>query len=330
MTLAQARYRLQRKSNWSSIDTGTLNDLLNEACEILLTYSRPFESKERIGIKCWRDIITLPRQYCALLGLLRNHLPQEIRNGWIEFTLAGPGDAVREDLQLQGECIDLGDGYCCAREPHYVNEDGCLLKFYTDAAAGVEETESIIEIEGLDANGDVIRTTTGTNIRNGEAVTLLGATGSVTTTESFYRITKVVKPITKGVISVYAIDPDDASENWIGEYQPGETNPSYRRYKCPQDPDGTDTYTPIALVRKHFVEAIADNDELSVSSFPALIDALIFINYRDQADDERAQRALNRALITLTKQSVKSAPPAQYPPIINDIDNSVNKTFQGY
>jgi hypothetical protein len=338
LTLGTARYQLQLKSQWRNIAPEELDGIINEACEVLLTETKPKDCIDRIGVTVYSPaagssaILTLPREYLMAEGILRDKSPVQIRNGWFEFSLAGRGSSLAaDDTVLTGESIDMGDGYCCIREPVDVNAAGCRLKIYTDASATSETDEAIMQFMGLNANGDVIRTTTGTTIRNGEAVNLVAATATnVTTTNSFARLTRVVKPNTNGIITVYAIDPDDSSEHLIATYQPSEKLPNYRRYMVPTDPDGTASYTSTVLARKRFVLAEQDNDNLSIDNFSALVDGCLYVVYRDSNDDERAGRALARAVSSLSKQAVRARPASQYPPPVVNMDEIEHRTFQGY
>lgn len=305
--------------------------MINEACEMIDTFTKPKDSLDRVGITVYDSILTLPRNYSTCLGILRGTEPLQIRGPWVEFILSGPGSILGEsDPDLCGEIIDMGDGYSCIREPSDVNADGCRIKVYTDGSASSEVYESIIEFYGLDGDGDIIRTTTGSTIRSGEALNLLASSGNATTTNSFTRLTQVVKPNTNGIITVYAIDPDDSSENLIATYQPSEKRPNYRRYKVPPAPDGTSTYTATCLCRRRFVTAELDNDILCVDHFGALLYGCLYISYRDVNDDERAERSLKMALDILSKQAVKFRPASTYPPPIINMDELEHRTTQGY
>lgn len=327
ITLGQAKYRLSRKPAWRGMASGILTDYINEACEILSDLSRPKDSLDRLTITSYDSTITLPLTHSACVGVITNTEPLPIYNGWVEFVMSGYGREIESDLSICSKVIDLGDKYRCFREPIDIHEDGCRLKVYTDAASGVEETESIIEFMGLDADGDVVRTSDADNIRNGEAVTLLGATGSVTTTESFGKLTQVIKPTTQGVITVYAIDPDDSSEHLIAKYEPNERFPNYRRYKVPDSDD--DPYLVYALCRARYVEVESDNDVLCVDSFGALVSAMLYIHYRDESDGDRANQNLQEAQKLVTAQAAKYRPAGQYPNMVLDMDG-LDKTWQGY
>jgi len=332
LTLGQAKQKILRKQ--SHLDPDLVADQINAACEVLITDTKLKDALLQDDLPIYGGILTLPRYYQTCLGILRSSNPLLIRDPWLQYSPAGPGSMTgATDPNVVGQIVDLGDGYCCIREPRDINAAGCLLKFYTDASPTTEIYESILQIYGLDGDGRVIRTTTGTNIRTGEAVDLLAATGSVTTTNAFTKITQVVKPNTNGVITVYAIDPGDpnpaTNEHLVAAYQPSEKNPNYRRYKAPVAPDNTDTYTASCLLRLRFVEAELDNDFIFVDNFVALEDALLHLQYRG-TDDERADRALNRALGRLSRQASNFRPANTRIPRILNADELNDPTLGGY
>jgi len=331
LTLANAVFQLQRKPSFSAVDPATLKGLVNEACEMMDVMTKPKDSLDRVGITAYDQTLTLPRGYACCEGILHSKFPLIIRSGWFEFSLAGPGSKLEtDDGALDGEVADMGDGFCCFREPSQVNAAGCRLKVYTDAQSGAETYESIIEFYGLDADGEIIRTSGATAIRSGEALDLLASSGNATTTASFARITQVVKPITSGIITVYAIDPDDSTEHLIASYEPSERTPNYRRYRVPKPPTGDTTQTVTALCRRRYVEAVLDNDKLCVDHFGALYYGVLSITYRDANDDERSDRTMAKAMDILSRQAVKFYPTSQRPPPIINLDEIETPSYQTY
>ena len=331
LTLATAIYNLTKKPSFSAVDPATLRGLVNEACEIMDVMTKPKDSLDRVGITAYDQTLTLPRGYACCEGILRSKFPLIIRSGWFEFSLAGPGSKLEtDDGALDGEVADQGDGFCCIREPYQVNAAGCRLKVYTDAQSGAETYESIIEFYGLDADGEIIRTSGTTAIRSGEALDLLASSGNATTTASFARITQVVKPITSGIITVYAIDPTDSTEHLIASYEPSERTPNYRRYRVPKPPTGDTTQTITALCRRRYVEAVLDNDKLCVDHFGALYYGVLSVWYRDANDDERSDRTMAKAMDILSRQAVKFYPTSQRPPPIINLDEIETPSYQTF
>jgi len=324
LTLANAVFQLQRKPSFSAVDPATLKGLVNETCELISVLTKPKDSLDRVGITAYDQTLTLPRGYACCEGILHSKFPLIIRSGWFEFSLAGPGSKLEtDDGALDGEVADMGDGFCCIREPAQVNVAGCRLKVYQSSA---ELTESIVVFYGVDADGGIVRTS---NI-DGEAIDLSAGSGNATTTASFARITQVVKPITSGIITVYAIDPDDSTEHLIASYEPSERTPNYRRYRVPKPPTGDTTQTVTALCRRRYVEAVLDNDKLCVDHFGALYYGVLSITYRDANDDERSDRTMAKAMDILSRQAVKFYPTSQRPPPIINLDEIETPSYQTY
>lgn len=300
---------------------------VNRACELLLTLSRPKDFLDRVAITAYNETLTLPRQYSTCVGIIRETLPLPIRNSWIEFVLDGPGQLLQDDSDLCGEIVDLGDGYVCFREPGWVNEDGCLVKFETDAGTG-ETTPVNIHVRGT-LDGVQLRTTSGGTTYYGDKLSMVDG-ADVTTTQSYDFLSQITKPITIGEIIAVAIDPDDSSETEIARYNPGETLPSYRRYKVPPSPTGSASYTVIALCQRRFVEAVDDDDRLSVTNLSALENTLLHLHYRLENDDERAERCLSTALRIIQGETAKFKPAGQYPVMINIVEGAATRLRNFY
>ena len=296
------------------------------------TYTKTKDSLDRIDIVVYGETLTLPLGYEVAEGVRKNKVPLTVRNSWFDFLFAGNADNPGNvDDPLDGEVHDLGDGFCCFREPSDINAAGCQLKVYTDSNAAVENYENIIQFMGLDAAGNYIRTNTSAISRDGEALDLLASPGYATMTNSFARLTQVVKPLTQGVLRVYAINPADSSENLIAIYQPSERTPNYRRYKVPKSNDGSNTYTATVLSRKRFIEAVQDNDPIGLDHFGALYQWVLYVDRRDAKDRDGAKDALAAAQDILSRQAVRNKPASQYPPPIIDMDEAQSvPSWPGY
>jgi hypothetical protein len=140
----------------------------------------------------------------------------------------------------------------------------------------------------------------------------------------------VVKPITSGIITVYAIDPDDSTEHLIASYEPSERTPNYRRYRVPKPPTGDTTQTITTLCRRRYVEAVLDNDKLCVDHFGALYYGVLSVWYRDANDDDRSDRTMAKAMDILSRQAVKFYPTSQRPPPIINLDEIETPSYQTY
>lgn len=329
LTLGHAKELLLTKKGWRGREDSELLAYINEASELLVMLHGK-DSLDRVAITAYNEMFTLPRQWASCVGLLRSKAPMIVRNGWFEFVGQGPGDLLSADVHLWGETVDMGDKFACAREPNTIDAAGCLLRLETDANDTTENASSQFEIFGEDSSGNPIRTTpTSSTIRYGELVTLDGAVGTITTGESFATLSQVIKPVTKGIISVYAIDPTDSSETLISTWEPNETLPQYRRYKVPPAPDGSSSYTVTAWCRRRYVPLVDDSDKLVIDNFAALLHMMNYIVYRDENDDERSSRAYNEAERILTKQSLHFRPANTYPPMGIQLDE-METTYQGY
>lgn len=187
--------------------------------------------------------ITVPRRWLSIRGVVsgeRIGFPLRVRNGWYEYSPGGIGmrcgsDAMRGVIPLQGRFTTFTKWNI----PLYLR-----FKFEQDEEAGT------IIVRGR-LVGQNIWNTSGGASTEGELVTF-GDSGSpstdVTTTNVFDEPPyQIIKPVTKGRVSMYTVDADD-TETLVAVYDPSERSPRWRRYKVPILPTMTSsTLVPIPI-----------------------------------------------------------------------------------
>jgi hypothetical protein len=172
--------------------------------------------------------ITLPRRWLSIRGAVsgeRIGFPLQVRNGWYEYSPGGIGmrcgsDSMRGVIPLQGRFMTFSKWNI----PLYLR-----FKFEQD------EDEATIIVRGT-LVGQKIWTTTGGASTEGESVAF-GDSGvpsaTVTTTNVFdAEPYQIIKPVTKGRVSMYTVDADEV-ETLVAIYDPSERSPRWRRYKVP-------------------------------------------------------------------------------------------------
>mgnify|MGYP003657433235 CR=1 FL=1 len=298
LTLGTARSKLEKYA-----PEAELVEKINMACELLLTAQPMKGTLEKVTFAVTDGLLTLPRKYYGCLGATVNSTPVSIYNSWFEFVLAGPG-AVDT---AYNEVIDLGDGWVTITDISSVNAAGCTIRIASDQT---EAGSASVLLMGLDADGETIRTADGGGFIEGEFVDI-----GDTSTTTFTTLSRVVKPVTNGVVKLYAVD--GADETLIATYDPNEERPSFRRYRVPLTTDDDTTVT--ALCQRRHVEAVDDSDELPIDNINALREALMSLQYEDQNDAERASLYLGNALGILNKEQRRYRPASFYPPPVNFI-----------
>jgi hypothetical protein len=187
--------------------------------------------------------ITLPRRWLAIRGAVSGEgigFPLQVRNGWYEYSPGGIGmrrgsDSMRGVIPLQGRFTTFSKWNI----PLYLR-----FKFEQNEDAGT------IIVRGT-LVGQKIWKTTGGASTEGENVAF-GSSGSpsatVTTTNVFdAEPYQIIKPVTKGRVSMYTVD-GDGTETLVAIYDPSERSPRWRRYKVPILPTMTErTLVPIPI-----------------------------------------------------------------------------------
>jgi len=229
-----------------------------------------------------RDYFSLPRDAESLLGLHVNNTVQGIQSRWYEYLVSGPG-AIPSPLPDIGSAIDLGDNFATVIDP---TEAG-ILRWKTTAP----EAEGLqVRVFGhLDQFGKEVYTE-GTL---GETVTL--DSSPVDTTNSFYRVTTIIKPVTVGTLQLFVVN--GATETLLAEFAPAETRPQYRRYRLAN----TDK-TVTGLCKLKYLPLTQDDEPVVPSSIGALKMGILALVYEDANDPASADAYWGRCYSLLNQQ----------------------------
>ena len=138
------------------------------------------------------------------------------------------------------------------------------LRLYTTVAGDAGET---VLLQGYDENGDWIRTQIGSTWTDGEQVTLTAT--YVETTNFFSSLMAAQKPETSGNVKVWERDTTKSTERLVGEWEPTETRPRYRRSLIP-GLSTTNTGNVTVVGKLRYIPAKVDTDWLLIPSVPAL------------------------------------------------------------
>lgn len=200
--------------------------LINESGRRLAIRGKWVGLVQRYRITVTEAVITWPRQITTIEAVAFCDCPGMIRNEWYEFLGHGPGQLDSESC-LWYTLVDRGTA-ATFRDvtPGQTNRQ---LRVYADVA---EESDAYITIQGIDDNGNWIRTQVDDEWIDGERVLI--STTPTLSTKYYKAVTAASKPVTNGPVRVYEYN-DTTAENvqLIGYYEPDETNPIYRRSLLP-------------------------------------------------------------------------------------------------
>lgn len=211
-------------------------------------------------------LITWPRQLETIEAAAIDSNPAVVRNRWYEFVESGPGlvDASGADASTlidRGEAVTFSDIETTGNPKK--------LKFYS--TAGVDDGGLELLIQGYDWDGNWVRNKVSNTWMDGEVLTLpaAGGSGYVLTTSNYSAITGIQKTVTSGNIKLEELDTVTSVVREIGEYEPTEVRPVYRRSMIPGLSDSqAKTVTVIGKMR--FIPAVVDSDWLYISYEAAL------------------------------------------------------------
>lgn len=211
-------------------------------------------------------LITWPRQLETIESAAIDSNPAVVRNRWYEFVESGPGlvDASGADASTlidRGEAVTFSDIETTGNPKK--------LKFYS--TAGTDDGGLEILVQGYDWDGNWVRNKVSNTWMDGEVLTLpaAGGSGYVLSTSNYSAITGIQKTVTGGNIKLEELDTVTSVVREIGEYEPTEVRPVYRRSMVPGLSDSqAKTVTVIGKMR--FIPAVVDSDWLYISYEAAL------------------------------------------------------------
>lgn len=249
-------------------DESKFMPLLNQVQDRYFSLGRWQDMQVMVDYPTHYGYITLPRRAESVLGVLQLDTPLAIFGRLQEFNMNGLG--ANPDAYSVQFLADIGDGY-----PVLVDIPSTSYLKVTSSAS--EHSGVGLTVTVTSESGPVFAAPTTLKIP---------ATG-VPTTQEFVKISRVIKPVTKGYLTLIAVDKVTAQETVLAVYEPGELNPSYRRYKmvgrAVQPADAIRV-----ICKRKFVPCITDTDIVIPPNIGALKHGILALNYENNGDIERA------------------------------------------
>lgn len=291
MILSQVRQLLHQHVSPDGPNTMLVPARVNELCERFFVSGKWKGMLVEVDLDASEGYVTLPRRCESILGITVQKAPRTPFGRWYSFSPGGPGEVDLSSYSGPDLVIDLGDGY-----PTYVDSPYTSFRVRVKVPnASDRNNGNYVLIKGTDSDGKAVYDSDGS-----EGITLNLAAADNTTSQYFSKITSITKPPTLGYLTLWAVNSSNA-ETEIGEYEPGETNVSYRRYKVTRA-DTSETPTVRALCKRRYVPVVSENDEVIPGNMGALKLGLISLKYEDTNDLERASEYFTKALSLLNAE----------------------------
>lgn len=251
--------------------------------------------------------LVLPRQIAVIEAANLSSAHTQNRNAWYDF------------IKPHAPCVTS----CCSEEhcgcgcgQVNVVDHGTVASFRTTTGVNKKirvypgnaaDAGKKIIFQGKDANGVWVRTTIDGARADGEQVTLAMPFVDTVTVWGPGAPFAVMKEVTEYRVLVFSVNQDDATETQLADYEPGETEPSYRRVNIPGycSPNGDcecSSRTFKAIVSLEHIPVRVANDWLLFCNIEAYRQGIQSIKFRKEGN-----QALADAYFFGTNRSSKNA-----------------------
>jgi hypothetical protein len=262
LTVAKARDLLYEHVDASNPLDEKFLRCLNQVVQRFLDSGLWAKSEFQVELSAPNGYITLPRRASALLGFrVSNQSPRRIFALAHEFNEVGPGP--HEFDRTMSSVVEMSDVSVHTDLTETSN-------VYLAVTAGDTGIGGEAVLRGTDVNGRRLYSPDG---RDGLRVTLASGGGNI------FSGVRHIESLTLPTMSKLCYLRTGSIE--LGVYEPGEEDPSYRRYKVGAIPS---TCTITALCSRRHVDLVNEDDLVIPSNIGALKHGLIALRLEDQSD----------------------------------------------
>jgi hypothetical protein len=294
-TLADARLVVRPFVDAGSCNTTTIDARVNEALERLLDANELDCAQKVMRISTCNRAFALPYNVEKVIWATIDGTPARIFGLPYQFLSSGPGDLdMRSSNSLFKDLADKGDSWptmfdvpalFTVNDVEYIPDGMKLVAFseYEEDVThprGVDNHESMtpMRAQGFDIDSREINP----GLNPGEDIPIYrwrgGTYGTVTagwdttcipSTNYFRDVTRITKPVTKGPVTLYAVDTTNNFMFFMAEFHPLVKIPQFRRYSITNKSVGIRANV-LALVKMRRVNLSQDTDILPIDSVQAL------------------------------------------------------------
>lgn len=320
-TLAQAKLNgsgIARAIGINSCDA-RFTEILNSAQQRLSEMGLWWGTYRRLHVCLTAQCITWPREVAGIEGIQVCRYGLPLLNEWYDF-----GEGIRAPDPDSGCNIRMlvDRGNACQFTDIATT---AYIRIYPTVAA---DAGAKVLLQGLDGNGNPIRTLVSGAYVDGEQVTLAAPFATSLFQFKGPGLTGVQKPVTKGRLNVFMVDPTTGVETKIAFWEPSELNPSYRRSYLTQLPTCTtdvdcqlttngcasmgypscSNIVAEAIVRLEFIPALVDTDWLFIGNLYALKRGMKAAEKEDKNQYQEAEMEWASAVRILRAETEKYSP----------------------
>lgn len=322
-TLKQARDFVAPFVENGTCNVTTLNQRINEASRRLFPKTDNRERQyRRVRLTVRNSEFPLPRECENVSAVDINGTPTHIFDLSYEFIHAGVGDLSDVDASTGRYLQDLGFAPFAYTPP--ANTQFVAFSQYQEDAdlsvtlRGMDEHNAEIR-DGYNA-GELLKINRWQNGVEGQ----VDAHTMVPTTNHFNTITQVYKPVTKGYVTLFAVDPATFSMWAVAKYHPDDTLPTLRRYKLLFKglPDYATKVLALCRLRGDLL-LTRDDDIVPCDSLDAIKAMVIAIGSENVKNVQEAQAYEGTAKRLLEEQHSQSKSAAR-PPFVMDVDSHLS------
>lgn len=283
-----------------SSDSPEVHDFLIEVMQYIL-HQGQYGNVKKFCLYAVDGCFTVPYEIEVPLELKIDNDVGKVWNKWFEFNDANPlSDCVPADLAVY-------------EDPNYYPTVHSLGKPSRVGVIGTcsEDNGKEVIVQGVAESGREIFTTHQGEQISGEVITIERGKIKHTTTV-FEKITSITKPETVGYVQLIGIEDATNKRNFLSEYTPLETVPSYRRYRLTHPCSSPCKVTMLARIRVK--DRYADNDRIFFDNILNLKTAAqVIYNMNNKNVDSAA--AYDNALQTNVERENKFKKPHSNNPI---------------
>jgi hypothetical protein len=310
-------------------ETETFRDQVNEAQRRLLRRGSWFGTEVLVEFRVHDRCITWPREVGTIEGVAmgRNSDGTNVQNNW--YSILHRGRDHFHGGHEQGILQDIGFGTT------YRDITGCPGSYIYAFATKREDWGKKITIFGTDTKLQPLQQKVGGFWQPGVTLTLGGTIqGQYVSTPMLVvnPILSVIKEVTQGNVILYSYDPTTQTMFDIANYQPGETNPQYRKSKLGERCFFNNVSTPTsgvtnpsprhhkitALVKLAFVPVLSPYDFMLIDNIDALKLMIQSIRFEEDGDLANKDKCEAEAIRELNLE-LRTQFPQQSTVVVSDV-----------